>query len=205
MVIGCRLDPYRFHPPGGIAIPQNVTNIVIQNAHFAAPGTDNELILSSDFNGDELPFFGSDPGKREKFIKSFTGEHNDVAWFVHALWGAEFRYFDYTWHCFENHIWTPIKDPLLSTELCDLYIRVHQFYRNHTELDRAKEKIDQLKKTISGLKIAHFKDSVMKEVVEVFQIENRDYARKINLSNLLPFTNGVLELDTFEFRPGRPR
>ena len=104
MVIGCRLDPYRFHPPGGIAIPQNVTNIVIQNAHFAAPGTDNELILSSDFNGDELPFFDADPGKRDKFIKSFTGEHNDVAWFVHALWGAEFRYFDYTWHCFENHI-----------------------------------------------------------------------------------------------------
>ena len=72
------------------------------------------------------------------------------------------------------------------------------------ELDRAKEKIDQLKKTISGLKIAHFKDSVMKEVVEVFQIENRDFAKKINLSNLLPFTNGVLELDTFELRPGRP-
>lgn len=210
LAMDCRLNPYNFHPPGGISIPQNVTNVIIQNAYFPSQSEEaGELILSSDFLGDDLPFFIDNAGQRDKFIKSFTGEHNDIAWFVHALWGEEFRYFDQTWHCFETHIWTPIKDvPLLrsrlSTTLCEHYARVQQFYRSHMHTDKAKSKLEQLKKTISNLKVAHFKDSVMKEVVEVFQIENRHFAREINLSNLLPFTNGVLNLDTFDFRAGHP-
>ena len=31
LAMECRLNPYNFHPPGGISIPQNVTNIIIQN------------------------------------------------------------------------------------------------------------------------------------------------------------------------------
>lgn len=29
MSLGCRLNPYNFYPPGGIAIPQNITNVII--------------------------------------------------------------------------------------------------------------------------------------------------------------------------------
>ena len=55
---------------------------------------------------------------------------------------------------------------------------------------------------ILSLKTAHFKDSVMKEIVEVFQIENREWAKEVNMADLLPFNNGVLDLQTLQFRDG---
>ena len=192
LAMGCRLNPYNFHPPGGIAVPQNITNIIVnQTVHLniSDNGADNAQILDSDFARDALPFFKTEPDKLCKFIRSFSGEHNDVAWFVHSLWGNEFRYFADKWHCFECHIWNPVKKtPILrsrlSATLCEYYKQVQRFYVDHTHLPRAKEKTALLKRTISNLKIAHFKESIMKEVVEVFQIENRGFAEEVNTADI---------------------
>ena len=98
----------------------------------------------------------------------------------------------------------PILRDRLSTSLCKHYVEVQLYYRDNLTIDRAKQKIELLEHTISGLKVSSFKDSVMKEVQEVFLVENRGFAKALNTANLLPFTNGVIDLETFEFRPGRP-
>ena len=211
LAMACRQQPFKCHPSGGVLVPANVSNIIIQNAVINVNNVTTEAIsslLDTDFAADDLPCFSNEPDRLERFVRSISGGHNDIAWFVHALWGEEFRYFDDKWHCFEGHIWNPIKKtPLLrsrlSTGLCEYYKAAQRHYQNNLHLSKAKEKAESLKKMILSLKTAHFKDSVMKEIVEVFQIENREWAKEVNMADLLPFNNGVFDLQTFQFRDGQ--
>lgn len=207
----CRRDPTKIFPDGGIQMPQKVVNIFIQNATItiASPTPGSDTILPADYSGDSLPFYLHDRGLHLAFVKSIPGKQNDIAVFVHALWGEEFRFFYDKWHKFQSHIWEPLERvPVLrsrlSTVLCDIYRSVQLFYRSNDQLERAKEKIETIEKTISSLKTATFKDSVMKEIREVFEIQNEGFAKLVNQADLLPFTNGVLDLNSYEFRPGRP-
>ena len=208
----CRKQPLKCHPFGGVSVPQNVTNVIIQNpiinVNNIMQGESVSSLLDTDFATDDLPCFNSEPERLDRFVRSISGGHNDIAWFVYSLWGEEFRYFDDKWHCFEGHIWNPIKKtPLLrsrlSTVLCEHYKIGQRYYQSNLHLSKAKEKAESLKKMILSLKTAHFKDSVMKEIVEVFQIENREWAKEVNMADLLPFNNGVLDLQTLEFRDGK--
>ena len=213
LMLGCRLNPYEFHPPGGLELPNQVSNVLVQNNVYNTINvtqTDSSAaLLDSDFSGDGLPNFAGEPEKFERFIRSISGGHNDIAWFVHSLWGHEFRYFDDKWHCFEQHIWnsvkkTPLLRSRLSTILCDHYKVAQRFYRDNSFLPKSKVKIESLKKIILNLKSAQFKDSVMKEIIEVFLVENREWAKHVNTADLLPFSNGVLDLRSYEFRDGLP-
>ena len=207
----CRRDPFGEFPPDGLTVPQNVVNIFIQNANFGDSGqtSDNSGLLMDDYKDDELPFFQNDKQLQKFFVKSFAGNNHDLSEFAHALWGEEFRFFYGQWHRFESHIWeqldgSPILRHRLSTLLCDELEAAQLYYRNNKTSNRAKDKETMIQRTVANLKAAHFKDSVMKEVKEKFQIENKGFEKLVNQADLLPFKNGVLDVNSYEFRPGQP-
>lgn len=210
MALGCRLNSDNFHPPGGISIPQNITNIIVNQVNILEnTKSDSDIVLPSDYVEDSIDFFSDDANLKALFIKSFAGQQYDIASFAQCLWGTEFRFFHGKWHRFQSHIWEPLDGMAiirnrLSKEICDYYQEVQSFYRRCPGISRSKEKIAAIERTVTSLKTAHFKDAVMKEVKEIFQVENQGFEKDVNKADLLPFSNGVLELDTFVFRPGRP-
>lgn len=211
LTMGCRLDPDNFHPPGGLTLPQSVTNVIINQNNITINGNSDftDVVLPSDYLEDVLPSFGLALELQTLFVNSFNGQQYDIARFAQAWWGNEFRFFHDKWHRFQNHIWEPLDGmPIirhrLSTVLCDLYRTVEDHYRRHPELPRSKQKISTIERTITNLKTAGTKDAIMKEVKEIFQVENQGFGKEVNQADLLPFTNGVLDLTTYDFRPGRP-
>ena len=211
VAIGCQIDRSQIYPVDGLTVPKNIVNIFVQNVqnnYNSTTAVDDDL-LSSDYAQDNLPYFANDPALQQIFISSLSGQQYDIAVLVHALWGEEFRFFDEKWHRFQNHIWEALEGVpklrhILSSELCKKFQPVQVFYRDNAGLSRAKDKKASLDRMIANLKSAGFKDSVMKEVKEVFQIQNEGFAKEVNKADLLPFTNGVLDLSTYEFRDGRP-
>ena len=210
LAVGCRTDLSRVYPADGVSVPKNVVNIFIQNNYNNATPVDAyDDLLCADYAQDNMPFFANNHTLHQVFISALSGQQYDIAVLVHALWGEEFRFFDEKWYRFQNHIWEALEGVpklrhILSSDLCKTFQPVQVFYRDNSGLSRAKDKKASIDRMIANLKSAGFKDSVMKEVKEVFQIQNEGFAREVNKANLLPFTNGVLDLDTYEFREGKP-
>ena len=157
---------------------------------------------------DNLPFYRDNDKLYTAFLMSFSSVHGFVANFVYAIWNSKFRYFNKKWYQFEKHIWRLLDEPVLSHRLshdfCDIYDKVKDYYRCHPTLTNSENKIKQLDTLIYNLNNTNFKNNVMSQCQENYQVYNRRFNDKINKANLLPFNNGVLDLDTMEFREGKP-
>ena len=78
----------------------------------------------------------------------------------------------------------------------------HKSYEAGDEWD---EKKDKLWKISSRLKETSFKSNIMTECAELFYDFKREFFNKLDSNlNLLGFDNGILDLETGEFRKGRP-
>ncbi len=107
-----------------------------------------------------------------------------------------------------DHIWKSLEEPILrlrlSRDLCDIYDEVKNYYRHHPSLKNSENKIKQIDNLISNLNNTDYKNRIIIECQDIYQGENKGFYKKINRANVLPFTNGVLELDTLIFRDGKP-
>jgi len=141
----------------------------------------------------------------------------DIGRVVHKKFQGLFAYDDKqkTWFKFDNHRWYNDGIGLtlrnkLPTEIADIFRRaacVALSEANNEEDASEKEKLDNYARGLSDivikLKNTNTQMAVMSQLQMFFKIDDF-YANLDNKPNLLGFENGVYDLDTFEFREGRP-
>lgn len=151
-------------------------------------------------------------------FQSRTGTHNDIARVVYAMYQHEYvcasiKY--KAWYEFKNHRWH-ISDSAyslrlkISNEIWREYVAAARDWTqkaldtNETDKQQTfQENAKTMSQIALKLKITSFKDNIIKECTEIFYKEGFENALDQNL-NLIGFNNGVYDLDTFEFREGRP-
>lgn len=215
MGIGCNIDQWgRIYPENGLNVPKQVINILgnvnINNVtnNYYNNNSDNPIcLMAQDYLQDNLPFYNDNEDKHLLLLESLPGKHNDIARFVNCLYKDEFRYVPDNWYIFLNHIWKksniPILRDRLSGDFCSIYKDILTFYRESNDIDSYEYKIKQIDSLTSNLKITHFKNSIMEECKEIFMIANQTFNETVNCANILPFNNGVIEIDTLNFRDGK--
>jgi len=157
----------------------------------------------------------------DKYIQeAINGSHNDIARMIYEDHGTEFICATSErggiWYRFQNHIWVQTETVVLRKKLSEMDF-LQQFVDISTEnttkfaqCDKAEQamynvKIKQSQKIINNLKSAPFKNNVIRECTEQFL--DLDFLKKLDTSEsgyLIAFNNGVYELKTNTFRPGKP-
>jgi len=147
-----------------------------------------------------------------------TSSHTDVAKLVYAKYSNQFacaNIKDSLWFGYWNHRWHELDTGhalriKLSEELPPIFEKIlnecTSEYRKAIS-DEDKEKWSKLMtacaKMIKELKTVGFKNNIMKECAEKFYDE--DFVQKLDEDRcLIGLPNGVYELETNMFRPGKP-
>jgi P4 family phage/plasmid primase-like protien len=155
--------------------------------------------------------------RTKKFVK-LEGTHNDIAEMLYELVGDEFvcgsTEFK-TWYRYVGHSWKQDEKgislrKMISTEIVLFYSDfLHEIVNNiskcedESDLKKYQHQQKIVGKLITNLKSAPFKDNVMKEAMERFFKE--DFCSRLDSNPyLVCFKNGVYDLKTGNFRPGRP-
>jgi P4 family phage/plasmid primase-like protien len=150
--------------------------------------------------------------------RSTSETHTDIARVVNFM----FKY-DYVcvsvkmnlWYEYRNHKWVFCDSghtlrAKISNEVVREYCRQAAYYNEkaaNEDLEADQQRwLDTAKKLTSissKLKQSNFKDNIMKESRELFYIEK--FEEKLDSRcNLIGFENGVYDMETDEFRDGRP-
>ena len=181
------------------------------NSTFVNGLNDDRTILPCDFDNDGLELFAEHPQIRRKFLLSLNGLHNAVAKYFHAIYEDRFRCIGEKWYEFIDHIWEPeygsdiITAVLSSEEFLEPFVSALQLYQtNKKRVSDAKAKEKRIDTLLRSLQSKPFKKHVLDECEETFRYNHRDFAKTIDRAYLTPFSNGVLDLKTMEFRDGRP-
>lgn len=157
----------------------------------------------------------------EQYIKSsLDGSHNDVAKALYEEYGDEFvcgSISNKLWFQFKNHIWEQIEEGVflrmkISGKMVDKYIimgkKLYDDVNNITDSKSAEAimfatRQKQVNKLICKLKDCNYKNSIMRESMEVFY--DPRFKDKLDTDPfLIAFRNGVYDLKLNVFRPGRP-
>ena len=150
--------------------------------------------------------------------KSITCTHTDIAKVVHFMYKYDFVCVSISknyWYEFRNHRWQPCDSghtlrSKLSDEVCREYYHQAAIWsaKAAAEMDEENrknlgEKVKRLNEISLKLKTTSFKDNIIKECRELFYIEK--FEEKLDSRcHLIGFENGVYDLDSYEFREGRP-
>jgi P4 family phage/plasmid primase-like protien len=150
------------------------------------------------------------------------GAHNDIAKMLHEMYQTEFRCASIkskVWYQFRGHIWEPIEEgTYLRAKISDEneggLLRCFQDQVRHCGQKAAseddgptrkmwEERMKGLKNIMKNLKMAPYKNNIMRECSEVFY--DRDFTANLNQNPyLVAFKNGVYDLKTHSFRAGVP-
>lgn len=128
--------------------------------------------------------------------------HFDIANLVYYLYKDRFRVDDHgnraTWYEFKNHRFYSYSNHLSLLISSDL---VYYFLKYKQEICGGKnESIDDL---IKKLKSLNFKNNIVTEAANIFYHHHQNFIDLMDSkTHLICFNNGVLDLDTFEFRDG---
>lgn len=161
--------------------------------------------------------------------KELKTSHYDLALLLHTQFSNEYVFSGSSgWYRFINHHWECIDDglelrnkisnelveffTLMLRELCVEELASYNIVKNGDESDSddeekkddsIEERKKNIRKLIQCLKTSPFKNNIMKECQEIFQIRNFD--RKLNSNRyLIGFQNGVYDLENNIFRDGLP-
>ena len=151
-------------------------------------------------------------------FRSKNETHHDIAQVIHFM----FKY-DYVcvsiknnlWYEFRNNRWVVCDSGYglrgkISTDVCKEYLNHAGIWnqKGSTEDDESEQqRCAEIGKKLNGiaikLKQGPFIDNIMKECKYLFYVEK--FEEKLDSrTNLIGFENGVYDLETFEFREGRP-
>ena len=154
-----------------------------------------------------------------KYIhESLNGSHNDIAKILYAEYGNEFvcaSVLSKVWFQFIGHKWEQIEDGIflrkkISEDIVDKYTVIGKEILTKLAActDKGEEamynaRLKQVQKMMCNLKSAPYKSNIMKECTEVFY--DKRFRDKLDTNpTLFPFKNGVYDLISNIFRPGRP-
>jgi P4 family phage/plasmid primase-like protien len=149
---------------------------------------------------------------------SLNESHYDIASVVHYMFKYDFVCASIKlnqWYEFRNHRWMPCDSghklrSKISTQVYKEYMTAAAQWANKASLEEdenaqkaCSEKSKKFSTIALKLKQTNFKENIMKECRELFFIEK--FEEKLDSSsNLIGFENGIFDLNTHEFRDGRP-
>lgn len=147
-----------------------------------------------------------------------SGAHYDIACVVHALYKEKYRFTTKdTWFMYvdEKHRWVRTREGLklrlvLSNDVWRRFADRAYYWSgeasktaDQSDQERYNAKCKTLTEICTRLKVAGFKDCVMKECKSLFTDENFEEILDSH-THLLGFENGVYDLRLHEFREGLP-
>jgi P4 family phage/plasmid primase-like protien len=174
-------------------------NTVIINNHY----TNEEDILNCDINLDNAIFKNK---KVTKLVNQILDGHKVSK--ISLLLKTQYDdiVFDTEYFYFKNNIWKLDRQNLFFTEeilnLEKLFSKVQNFYLEKEITDESTKLVKNIKCLINKLNGFKFKDEIVKESRRYFYEENFKY--KLNsFKYLIPFFNGVYDLNKNEFRDAK--
>lgn len=144
--------------------------------------------------------------------KSLKFNHRSCADLIYYYYGNQYNYGeDNNWYHYENHKWNLLEKSNMrlnfraEKQISDLYAElINYFERDGLEANKLK-KIRTFEAKLGDEK---FFVSVMNKAKIIFMEKNnpdRNFVAKLDSNlKLIGFNNGVYDLDTFEFRDGKP-
>lgn len=150
--------------------------------------------------------------------RTISNTENDVARVVFHMYQYDYVCTSLrmkTWYEFKNHRWqrTDSGHSLRVRLSSDVFKEFHNLcghYHNRIQTSNDDEEqqkfsgyITKLTAVARRLKCSSFKDNVLKECSELFY--QKDFENRLDANpEIIGFENGVYDLNTFEFRDGRP-
>jgi P4 family phage/plasmid primase-like protien len=150
--------------------------------------------------------------------QSLNGSHHDIAKAMFEEYSIQFVCASISskrWYEFKNHCWKRVEEGIglrkrIAIDIVPRYLELHKdFLHKYTITEDSGEKAmwdtrcKIVKKLISNLGSAPYKNNVMRECMEVFYVE--EFETKLNTNPyLIAFNNGVYDLKNNLFRAGRP-
>jgi len=151
-------------------------------------------------------------------FRSKNETHHDIAQVIYFMFKYDFVCVSIKqnlWYEFRNHRWVVCDSGYglrgkISTDVCKEYLNHAGIWnqKGSTEDDESEQqRCAEIGKKLNGialkLKQGPFIDNIMKECKYLFYLEK--FEEKLDSrTNLIGFENGVYDLETFEFREGRP-
>lgn len=171
-------------------------------------------------NPDEYMKFKQE--EMEHYTKeSLDGSHTDIAKAMHALYGDEFvcgSIANRLWYQFIDHKWEMIEEGVFLRRkisetgafgILDKFVQAGKdLYSQMANADKASQAMlqtrhKQIMTMIRNLKTSPYKSNIMKEAAEIFY--DKRFKEKLDTNPyIIGFKNGVYDLKTNKFRPGRP-
>lgn len=153
----------------------------------------------------------------EKALK-LNGTHHDLAKALFEKYEGEFACAsirDKVWFQFKGTVWERNEEGFslrskISAEIVEAFEELAMefqqklFRADKEEAQMYKKKVDSILRLIMHLKSAPYKTNVMKEAMEVFY-QPKFFSKLDAAPKLFAFANGVMDLEDFSFRPGRPQ
>jgi len=151
-------------------------------------------------------------------FRSKNETHHDVANVVFCMYKYDFVCVSIKqnyWYEFKNHRWVSCDSghalrAKISTEVCKEYLNSAAFWnqKGSSEDDEGEQqRCGEIAKKLNGialkLKQTAYKDNIMKECKELFYV-NKFEEKLDSRTHLIGFENGVYDLESMEFREGRP-
>lgn len=150
--------------------------------------------------------------------RSTSETHHDIAKVVHFMFKYDFvccSIKNNFWYEFKNHKWVNSDCGFslrskVSTEVVREYSLAAASYNSRAaqeEIEAEQQRLLDIAKKLNGialkLKQSPFKDNILKECREIFYVEK--FEEKLDSRpHLVGFLNGVYDLESLEFREGRP-
>jgi P4 family phage/plasmid primase-like protien len=153
----------------------------------------------------------------EKHMKNaLDGSHHDIAKLLFEDFGTEFvcsSIANKTWYQFREHKWEEIEEGVflrerISADIVKKFSELGgKYFADGSHADQNdknwQENIKRTQKIITNLKMATYKNNIMRECCDVFY--NKNFKNLLDTNPyLIAFKNGVYDLKTNIFRDGKP-
>lgn len=151
-------------------------------------------------------------------LRSKNETHHDIANVVYFMYKYDYVCVSIKhnhWYEFRNHRWVNCDSghalrAKISTEVCREYMNHAAIWSqkgSNDDDESEQQRCAEIAKKLNGialkLKQTAFKDNIMKECRELFYVEKFEEKLDSKVA-LIGFENGVYDLETMEFREGRP-
>lgn len=192
-------------------LQQNVS-VVVNNNY----GTVSEEPLT-EFQEDGLRVF-EDDNRNACFLRALQGTDSGLSGLVFELFRDSFhcsqagnKGTDGMWFEFREHHWVDkaelyLRKNLSSDELFIKYFRhaLHFYERDSVQTEETKRKARAIKRLIDQIGDGGRRKRILEDAIILFHGHRPRFSEELDTANMLVFTNGVVDLDKFEFRDGRP-
>ena len=208
LAMECRLNHAAVHPPDGITIPQNITNVIIQNNYIKTDFED----LEDDIFDEEFRVF-SDSELNRLINISLKGFASDVARvFVHLgrhLFGVQTGDKD-TWWAWDTQEMRWLQSQHKANIFCDSvlaehYAKVMTWLRQHTQDNEKRSKrLQRIEHLLKRLKDRD-QHSILAQAAILLKEEKRNFEFMLDANkDLLNFKGQVFDFEEMVIRDIRP-